>query len=68
MVTAAVPLSTAQQERLTDMLSRSYGRTIQVNITVDPAVVGGLRIQVGNEVVDGTILSRLEEARRRVAG
>lgn len=68
VVTAAVPLSTAQQERLTDMLSRSYGRTIQVNITVDPAVVGGLRIQVGNEVVDGTILSRLEEARRRVAG
>src|SRR5699024_600529 len=52
VVTAAVPLSTAQQERLTDMLSRSYGRTIQVNITVDPAVVGGLRIQVGNEVVD----------------
>lgn len=68
VVTAAVPLSTTQQERLADMLSTSYGRTVQVNITVDPAVVGGLRIQVGNEVVDGTTLSRLEEARRRVAG
>lgn len=68
VVTAAVPLSAAQQERLTGMLERAYGRTVQVNITVDPAVVGGLRIQVGNEVVDGTMLSRLEEARRRVAG
>lgn len=68
VVTAAVPLSTAQQDRLTDMLSQSYGRTVQVNITVDTSVVGGLRIQVGNEVVDGTVLSRIEEARRRVAG
>jgi len=68
VVTVAVPLSTAQQERLTDMLARAYDRTVQVNITVDPAVVGGLRIQVGDEVVDGTTLSRLEEARRRVAG
>lgn len=68
VVTAAMPLSTSQQERLTDMLARAYGRTVQVNITVDPAVVGGLRIQVGDEVVDGTTLSRLDEARRRVAG
>src|SRR5690625_2254729 len=68
VVTAAVPLSTAQQQRLTDMLTRSYGRPVQVNITVDPAVMGGLRIHVGNELVDGTTLSRLEEARRRLAG
>lgn len=68
VVTAAVPLSTEQQERLASMLERAYGRTVQVNITVDKAVVGGLRIQVGDEVVDGTTLSRLGEARRRVAG
>ncbi len=68
VVTAAVPLSSAQQERLTGMLERAYGRSVQVNITVDPAVVGGLRIQVGDELVDGSVLSRLAEARRRVAG
>lgn len=68
VVTAAVPLTSAQQERLAGMLERAYGRTVQVNITVDPAVVGGLRIQVGDEVVDGSMLSRLAEARRRVAG
>lgn len=68
VVTSAVPLNAGQQDRLTSMLERAYGRTVQVNITVDPAVVGGLRIHVGDEVVDGTTLSRLGEARRRVAG
>lgn len=68
VVTSAVPLSTAQQERLEGMLERAYGRTVQVNITVDKAVVGGLRIHVGDEVVDGSTLSRLAEARRRLAG
>lgn len=68
VVTAAVPLTKAQQERLEDMLRRAYGRSVHVNLTVDPAVVGGLRIQVGDEIVDGTMLSRLQEARRRVAG
>ncbi len=68
VVHSAVPLSSAQQERLEGMLQRAYGRTVQVNITVDPTVVGGLRIQVGDEVVDGTMLSKLSEARRRIAG
>ncbi len=68
VVTAAAPLSTAQTERLQQMLSRAYGRTMQVNVAVDPALVGGLRIQVGDELVDATVLSRLDEARRRLAG
>lgn len=68
VATAAVPLTEGQIERLTDMLSRAYSRPVQLNIAVDPAVVGGLRIQVGDEVVDGTMLTRLDEARRRLAG
>lgn len=67
-VTAAVPLTEAQQVRLADMLSRAYGRTMEVNLAVDPTVVGGLRIQVGDELVDGTMVTRVEEARRRIAG
>lgn len=68
VVTSAVPLSEAQQERLGGILAEAYGREVQLNIAVDPAVTGGFRIQVGDEVVDATIASRLDHARRRLAG
>ncbi|MDO8143026.1 MULTISPECIES: F0F1 ATP synthase subunit delta [Isoptericola] len=67
-VTSGSVLSAAQEERLGEILERAYGRAVQLNVTVDPAVVGGLRIQVGADVVDSTVLSRLADARRRLAG
>ena len=67
-VTAARPLSTAQQERLRGILEGAYGRSAHINVAVDESVIGGVRIQIGDEVVDATMLSRLEEARRRLAG
>jgi len=67
-VTAASVLSTKQQKRLSTVLERLYQRPLQLNVAVDPSMLGGLRIQVGSEVVDGTILARLDEARRRLAG
>lgn len=67
-VTAATVLTGAQVERLTGLLERAYGRPVQLNISVDPDVIGGLRIQVGAEVVDSTVLARLDDARRRLAG
>ena len=67
-VTAASVLSTKQQKRLSTVLEQLYQRPLQLNVAVDPSMVGGLRIQVGTEVVDGTILARLDEARRRLAG
>ncbi len=63
-VTSAVELSAAHRERLTALLRARLGREVQVNVSVDPSVVGGMRIQVGDQVVDGTILSKLDEARR----
>jgi len=63
-VTAAVPLSDNQRERLAEALTGIYKRSVQINIVLDPAVVGGIRVQVGDEVVDGTILRRLQEAER----
>jgi len=63
-VTVAVPLDDVQAQRLTAALSRIYNRAVQINVVLDPAVVGGIRVQVGDEVVDGTILRRLQEAER----
>jgi F-type H+-transporting ATPase subunit delta len=67
-VTVATPLTVAQRQRLTEVLQRVYESTIWLNVDVDPEVVGGLRIQIGDEVIDASVLSRLDEARRRLAG
>jgi F-type H+-transporting ATPase subunit delta len=67
-VTTAVALSPAQERRLTDVLSRLYGRPIGLQVTVDPAVLGGLVIRVGDEVIDGSVAHRLEAAGRRLVG
>jgi F-type H+-transporting ATPase subunit delta len=67
-VTSATDLSEADRSRLGQALARVYGRPVQLNVIVDPHIVGGLRVQVGDEVIDGTIATRLEEARRTMAG
>jgi F-type H+-transporting ATPase subunit delta len=67
-VTTAVELTPEQEQRLTEVLGRIYGRNIGLQVTVDPSVLGGLVVQVGDEVIDGSIAQRLEAARRRLAG
>lgn len=67
IVSTAHPLSEAQLERLTRILTRTYGREVQLNVETDPAVVGGLRIQVGDDLYDATVLARLAQARERLA-
>src|SRR3954465_8030215 len=67
-VTSAVELTPPQEQRLTDVLGRLYGRPIGLQVTVDPSLLGGLVIQVGDEVIDGSIAHRLEAAERRLAG
>jgi F-type H+-transporting ATPase subunit delta len=67
-VTSAVTLTAEQEERLTDVLGRLYGRTVGLQVTVDPSVLGGLIVRVGDEVIDGSIAHRLEVAGRRLAG
>lgn len=66
--TSAVPLDDGQRRRLAEALTGIYGRQVQVNVVVDPEVIGGIRVQIGDEVVDGTMLRRLEAARRLLAG
>lgn len=67
-VTAASALSPAQEQRLSTVLGRIYGRTIGLQVTVDPELLGGLVIRVGDEVIDGSVLRRLDEAGRRLVG
>ena len=67
-VTTAVALTDAQEQRLTAILGRLYGRTIGLQVTVDPDVLGGLVIRVGDEVIDGSVVHRLEAAGRRLTG
>ena len=67
-VTTAVPLTATQERRLTELLGRLYNRPIGLQVTVDPSVLGGLVIRVGDEVIDGSIAHRLEVAGRRLVG
>lgn len=68
IVTSAVPLSAAQRDRLAAALAAQYGSAVQLNAIVDPAVVGGVRVQIGDDVIDGTIAARLADLRLQLAG
>ncbi|WEP00204.1 F0F1 ATP synthase subunit delta [Streptomyces sp. FXJ1.172] len=67
VVTSAVPLSDGQKQRLGAALAKLYGRRMHLNLDVDPEVVGGIRVQVGDEVINGSLADRLEDAARRMA-
>jgi F-type H+-transporting ATPase subunit delta len=66
-VTVATPLSDDQERRLGAALSARYGRDVSVKTTVDPRVLGGVRVQVGADLYDGTIARRLAQAHHAVA-
>ncbi|AIS00557.1 F0F1 ATP synthase subunit delta [Streptomyces glaucescens] len=68
VVTSAVPLSDAQKQRLGAALAKLYGRQMHLNLDVDPEVLGGIRVQVGDEVINGSIADRIGDAERRLAG
>lgn len=67
-VTVASPLTPEQSQRLAAALSASYGRQLVLNVHIDPEVVGGVRVQVGDEVMNSTIADRLSDLRRRLVG
>jgi ATP synthase F0 subunit b len=65
-VSAAAELGDAQRERLTQVLSRIYGHPVTVQMQIDPELLGGLAISVGDEIIDGTLLSRLAAAQTQL--
>jgi F-type H+-transporting ATPase subunit delta len=67
-VTSAKPVPAAQLARLQDGLAKTYGRELTFNLVVDPDLIGGLRVQVGDDVIDGSVASKLKELRLQLAG
>ncbi len=65
-VRAASELSDGQRTRLTELLSRIYNQPVKVQMHIEPELLGGLAITVGDEVIDGTLSSRLAEAQTRL--
>ncbi len=67
-VRSAVPLDEARRARLAEALSAAIGHPVEVKIVVDPSLVGGLVARVGDEIFDGSVRSRLVEAREHLVG
>jgi F-type H+-transporting ATPase subunit delta len=67
-VRVARPLEEDQAARLAAVLTRLHGREVRLNVAVDPDVVGGISVRIGSEVVDATVATRIEQARRAMVG
>jgi F-type H+-transporting ATPase subunit delta len=67
VVRVAAGLTEDQRARLAAALSQTYGRDVHLNVVIDPGVVGGISVQIGDEVIDGTLASRLARLRQRLA-
>jgi F-type H+-transporting ATPase subunit delta len=63
-VRVAQALSSDQRDRLRTALTKQVGREVAVQEIIDPSVLGGVRVEFGDEVIEGTVASRLDEARR----
>jgi F-type H+-transporting ATPase subunit delta len=68
VVTVATALTDQQAARLRSALEGIYAKSVTLQTVLDPKVMGGIRVQIGDEVVDGTVIRRLDEARRHVTG
>ncbi|WP_084960812.1 F0F1 ATP synthase subunit delta [Thermoactinospora rubra] len=68
VVRSAVALTEEQKERLSAWLRASYGRDVHLNVEVDPRVIGGFSVRIGDDEINSTVVARIEEVRRRLAG
>ncbi len=66
-ITSATELGDATVSQITDAIGKQTGQTVELTKTVDPEVLGGLVVRVGNSILDASIRNRLEQLRRGVA-
>ena len=66
-VTVAAELSKSQLERLEATLTKTYGQEINLNVEIDPSILGGVKVQVSGEIIDGSVVARLNQAKMQLA-
>jgi F-type H+-transporting ATPase subunit delta len=66
-VRVAVPLTADQRTRLAAALTATYGHDVHLNVVVDPEVLGGISVRVGDQLINGSVAGRLAELRRGLA-
>jgi F-type H+-transporting ATPase subunit delta len=66
-VTTAVELTPADRDRVADGLSKRLGKDVRLDVLVDPRILGGLKLQYGDRLVDASVATRLQQLRRRLA-
>ena len=66
-VTTAVELSSKDRDRVAQELSMRLGKQIHLDVLVDPKILGGLKLQYGDRLVDASVATRLQQLRRRLA-
>ncbi len=67
-VRVATPLTDAQTTRLATALAGKYGRPVHINTIIDPTLVGGVKVEIGDDVIDGSVAARVDETTRALAG
>ncbi len=65
-VTSAVALSDEQRGKLSGLLRDMLGRDVVIEVAVDPDIMGGVVVQVGDQIIDGSVRTRLEALKRRL--
>jgi F-type H+-transporting ATPase subunit delta len=66
-VTTAVELDDAERDRLADQLSTRLGKEVRMTVVVDKRILGGLKLQYGDRLIDASIATKLQQLRRRLA-
>ena len=66
-VTVAAELTKGQLERLEATLTKTYGQEINLNVEIDPSILGGVKVQVSGEIIDGSVVARLNQAKMQLA-
>jgi len=67
-VQSAIELTADQKAKLASALSKQVGQAVRVNVETNPKVVGGVSIRFRDELIDGTVISRMAEASQALAG